>query len=259
MHINISSLMSVMLSLSDKLHKFFARDFNELQNLQSSHKPLDSFIDRTEAKVDNFIIEELQILRPKFGVASRVSGDIINAEKSSYDDIKRTWIINPLDGRENFMHSMPFFSSSIAVESESPDGNSKITAVMIFFPVLNEVYFSETDKGFWRKELIREDFSKVKVSSKSEISSSLVITDNANSKLLHQVPQSNIRNFACNTMSIAYFASGKADACILDKTNEYDQDIARLIIKEAKGKIVSCNKSSADPHKLIAHNGNITF
>src|SRR5205807_1115234 len=58
------------------------------------------------------------------------------------EDKTHTWIVDPLDGTTNFLHGIPQFAVSIALQREDT-----IVAGVIYNPANDELYTAERGKG----------------------------------------------------------------------------------------------------------------
>jgi len=72
----------------------------------------------------------------------------ILAEESNLpvaDDAEHLWVIDPLDGTNNFLHGIPHFAVSIAYYQQ------KVPRVgIVYNPISNEIYTSISGKGAWK-------------------------------------------------------------------------------------------------------------
>ena len=115
--------LNVMLKASNKASKVLIRDFGEVETLQISRKGPADFVTASDKKVEKIIIEELQLARPDHGILSEEIGEIKGKNEFR-------WIIDPIDGTSNFLHGIPHFCISIALEKER-----KIIAGLIYVGV----------------------------------------------------------------------------------------------------------------------------
>ena len=127
---NISPNLNIMIKAAEKASKVLIRDFGELEKLQVTQKGPKDFVTNSDKKVEKILIEELEKSRKNFSFLSEENGKIENKDK---DNI---WIIDPIDGTNNFLHGIPHFSISIGLKSK----NEIITGV-IFDPIKNELFF----------------------------------------------------------------------------------------------------------------------
>jgi len=142
---SISANLNLMIKASEKASKVLIRDFGEIEKLQVSKKGPTDFVTNSDLKTEKIIIEELKKARPNYSFVSEENGIEINKDK------KNTWIIDPIDGTVNFLHGIPHFAISIALQS-----NNEIISGLIFDPIKNEMFYAEKDKGaFFNNQRIR--------------------------------------------------------------------------------------------------------
>ena len=133
---SISPNLNIMIKACEKASKILIRDFGEIENLQVSSKGPRDFVTNADKNVEKILIEELTKYKNKFSILSEESGEIENSDK---DNI---WIIDPIDGTTNFLHGVPHFSISIALESQK-----EIVSGLIFDPIKNEIFYAEKNNG----------------------------------------------------------------------------------------------------------------
>ncbi|MGL1751852.1 inositol monophosphatase family protein, partial [Vibrio parahaemolyticus] len=86
------------------------RDFNEVQQLQVSRKGPADFVSMADQRAEQTLYEELSRARPDWGFLMEERGEVAG------DPNKPRFIVDPLDGTTNFLHGIPHFAISIAVE-----------------------------------------------------------------------------------------------------------------------------------------------
>ncbi len=137
----LSPLMSVMQNAARKASRSLLRDFGEVEHLQVARKGPADFVSRADKKAEEVIIENLRRDRPGYSFLAEEGGEIIGSDKT------HRFIIDPLDGTTNFLHGIPHFAISIALEREI-DGNPKeLVAGLIYNPINDTMFFAEKGKG----------------------------------------------------------------------------------------------------------------
>ena len=131
---NRSPLLNVIFQSLNKVTRNILRDFGEIENLQVSPNSLEQFVSKTEKKVSTSLLNDLTKARPEWGI--KLNND------SDYVKDKHYWIVDSLNGRFNFLHGLPHFAISVAVEL-----NNEILTTVIFDPIRDEFYFAEKGKG----------------------------------------------------------------------------------------------------------------
>jgi len=225
-----------MIKASEKASKVLIRDFGEIEKLQVSKKGPKDFVTNSDLKAEKIIIDELKKGRPNYSIISEENG--IENNK----DIKNTWIIDPIDGTINFLHGIPHFAISIALQS-----NNEIISGLIFDPIKNELFFAEKNNGaFFNNQRIR-------VSKKTQMSECLFAT----SGIINNELDLQFRKSGSAALDMAYVASGRYDGYFQDNLNIWDIAAGIIIIKEAGGILNKINLSHYKNIKVIASSNDI--
>ena len=133
-----------------------------------------------------------------------------------------TWIVDPIDGTTNFLHGIPHFAISIALEIDN-----EIKSALIHDPIKNEMFFAEKNNGAFFNN------HRVRVSNKSDIEDCLFSSDQNGLKFIY--PSLNMRSTGCSALDLAYVGSGRLDGFFHNKINLWDIAAGTLIITEAGG------------------------
>jgi myo-inositol-1(or 4)-monophosphatase len=131
-----SALITVMVNAARKAGRALIRDFGEVEHLQVSLKGPANFVSAADKRAEETIYQELSKARPGFGFLMEERGLVEGEDKS------HQWIVDPLDGTTNFLHSVPLFAISIGLVR---DGQP--VAGLIFNPVTDEMFVGERGKG----------------------------------------------------------------------------------------------------------------
>ena len=131
-----TALMNVMVGAARKGARAMRRDFGEVEQLQVSLKGPADFVTATDRKVEKILYEELERARPAYGFQMEESGTREGTDKT------HRWIVDPIDGTTNFVHGIPLFSISIALER-----NGELVAGVIYNPVAEELFVAEKGTG----------------------------------------------------------------------------------------------------------------
>ena len=131
-----SALMNVMTAAARKAGKSLIRDFNEVEHLQVSVKGPANFVSAADHRAEEIVFTELSKARPGYDFLMEERGAVKGGDKS------HRWIVDPLDGTTNFLHSIPIFAVSIGLERDG-----ELVAGIVYNPVMNELYTAEKGKG----------------------------------------------------------------------------------------------------------------
>ena len=141
----ISANLNLMIKACEKASKVILRDFNEVENLQVSKKGPRDFVTKTDKNVEKILIDELSKNRKNYSFITEETGKINNSNKEIF------WIIDPIDGTNNFIHSIPHFAISIALKIKD-----EIVIGLVFDPLRNDIFYAEKDNGsFFNNHRIR--------------------------------------------------------------------------------------------------------
>tara|TARA_B100000989_G_scaffold227614_1_gene174699 strand:+ start:2415 stop:3161 length:747 start_codon:yes stop_codon:yes gene_type:complete len=235
---SISANLNLMIKACEKASKVIIRDFGELENLQVSKKGPKDFVTKTDKRVEKILIEELSKSKKNFSFITEESGKILNKNKDVY------WVIDPIDGTTNFLHGVPHFAISVALQIEN-----EIIIGLILDPIKNEIFYAEKDNGSFINN------SRVRVSNKSNLDDCLFASNNDGIKSIH--PKLNLRNTGCAALDLAYVGCGRLDGYFHNNINLWDVAAGKIIIEEAGGQVNDIYNYKINKIDIRASNSNI--
>ena len=227
-----------MIKACEKASKVIIRDFGELENLQVSKKGPKDFVTKTDKRVEKILIEELSKSKKNYSFITEETGKIINKNNNVF------WIIDPIDGTTNFLHGIPHFAISVALQK---DGD--IIIGLIYDPIKNEIFYAERNNGSYLNN------SRVRVSNKTDIEECLFASNNEGVKSIY--PKLNLRNTGCAALDLAYVGCGRLDGYFHNLINLWDIAAGKIIIEEAGGKVNNNNNFELNKIDIRAGNPNI--
>ncbi len=232
----ISAIIRVMESAARKAGGRLRRDFGEVEHLQVSKKGPADFVSKAYQHAERVLYDELSKARPGWGFLLEEGGDI-PAEPG-----KPRFIIDPLDGTSNFLHGIPHFAISIAVQEPALDGKGwgEISAALIYQPVTDESYWAEKSRGAWLHD------RRLRVSGRRNLSEALIATgipflghgDMAEwTRIFGAIaPEvAGIRRFGAASLDLAWLAAGKFDGFWESGLKPWDVAAGILLVREAGG------------------------
>ena len=232
---SISANLNIMIKASEKASKILIRDFGELENLQVSKKGPQDFVTNADIKAEKVIIEELKKARPNYSIISEENGVEKNKDQSNF------WIIDPIDGTTNFLHGVPHFAISIALQS-----NNEIVCGLIFDPIKDELFYAEKNNGAYFNN------QRIRVSKKREINECLFAVGKGKYN-----PDLICRRSGSAALDMAYVASGRFDGYFQNNLNLWDIAAGIIIVKEAGGIVNEIDLSSLKNIKVLASSAEI--
>ena len=108
-----SAIINVMAMAADKAGRRLVRDFGEVEQLQVSRKGPADFVSSADMRAERILRESLMQAHPEFGMLMEESGTTEGRDR------RHRWIVDPLDGTTNFLHGLPHFCISIALERDA--------------------------------------------------------------------------------------------------------------------------------------------
>ncbi len=235
---SISPNLNIMIKACEKASKIIIRDFGEVENLQVKKKGPRDFVTKTDKRVEEILIDELSKAKKNYSFLTEESGYIDNNDKD------KIWIIDPIDGTTNFLHGIPHFAISIALEIDN-----ELRSAIIHDPIKNEIFFAEKNNGAYFNN------HRIRVSNKNDLDECLFSSDQNGIKLVF--PSLNIRNTGCAALDLAYVGSGRLDGFFHNKINLWDVAAGVLIIQEAGGTTNDMSKFNYNNINIRAASSNI--
>ena len=226
---NKSPLISVMKTAYTKVSRRIYRDFGEIENLQGVDTKIDRFFNKTYEYVKYNLIDYLSYCRPHWNFLDNKD---ITSKKNTY-----YWLLEPLNGKENFKRSIPFFSISISVFFDD-----KVIASSIYDPLRNELYFTEEGKGAFLND------RRIRVSNRKYLENSLISVQVNHSGIeldtlffKKKIPLKNIRIFNSSKISLSWVCSGKLDCFIGVNMNKFFIQSSKILLRESGGFFLETN------------------
>jgi myo-inositol-1(or 4)-monophosphatase len=231
-----SALINVMLTAARKAGRSLARDFGEVEQLQVSLKGPANFVSAADHRAEEIIHAELSRARPGYSFLMEERGEIKG------DDPTHRWIVDPLDGTTNFLHSIPIFSISIALEREG-----ELVAGLIYNPATDETFTAEKGKGAFIN-----DRRRLRVAARSELAASVICTGVPHAgrpghdlflKELRAImaASAGIRRTGSAALDLAWTAAGRFDGFWERDLRPWDIAAGMVILREAGGYMSDAN------------------
>ncbi|MGD0641687.1 MAG: inositol monophosphatase family protein [Roseiarcus sp.] len=242
-----SALMTVMTNAAIKAGRGLKRDFGEIEQLQVSMKGPGDFVSLADKRSEKVLFEELAKARPGYGFVMEESGRVEGSDKS------HTWHIDPLDATTNFLHAIPMFAISLALEREG-----QIVAGVVYNPASDEMYVSEKGQGAFGGA------HRLRVAARRDLSQALIGCGIPHLGKAAEHPRFraelaavmarvvNVRRMGCASLDLAYVAAGRFDAFWERGLHSWDIAAGTLLVREAGGYV-----SGADGEENFLETGSI--
>ena len=241
-----SANLNIMIKAARKAGRALVKDFREVENLQVSVKGAGDFVTKADIGAEKIIKDDLMGARPTYGWLAEEGG-----EEEGQDPTRR-WIVDPLDGTTNFLHGLPHWAVSIALEHKGG-----IVAGVVFDPAKDEMFFAEKGTGAWMNE------SRLRVSGRHRMIESIFATGlpfggradlpETLKDLGRLLPVcAGVRRWGAASLDLAYVASGRYDGFWERRLKPWDVAAGMLIVKEAGGLVEAIR-----PERNILQHGEI--
>jgi len=241
-----SALMNVMLGAARKAGRSLARDFGEVEQLQVSLKGPANFVSAADHRAEEILHAELTRARPGYGLLMEERGDIEGADRT------HRFIVDPLDGTTNFLHGIPHFAVSIALEREG-----ELVAGLIFNPVSHETFSAERGKGAFLND------RRLRVAARSDLSAAIIGTGIPHSgRPSHELflgelrtvmaTSAGVRRLGAASLDLAWTAAGRLDGFWERNLKAWDIAAGIVVLREAGGYV-----TDADGKDRMLDNGSV--
>ena len=222
-----SANLNVMIKAARKAGRSLVKDFQEVENLQVSAKSAGDFVSRADIAAEKIIKEELTEARPTYGWLGEESDPV-----AGQDPIRR-WIVDPQDGTTNFLHGLPHWAVSIALEHKG-----QIVAGVVFDASKDELFVAEKGKGAWMND------RRIRVSDRHRMIESIYATGlpfagrsdlpATLSDLAQVLPAcAGVRRWGAASLDLAYVAAGRYDGFWERSLNIWDIAAGLILAREA--------------------------
>ena len=226
-----SANLNVMMKTARAAGRALLKDFSEVEQLQVSTKGPGDFVSRADRQAEETIREELMAARPSYGFLGE-EGAAIEGE-----DPTRRWIVDPLDGTTNFLHGLPHWAVSIALEHKS-----QVVAGVVYDPVKDEMFYAEKGQGAFMNE------SRMRVSARHRMNEAIFATGlpwagrsdlpETLQDLARILPATaGVRRFGSAALDLTYVAAGRYEGFWERRLHAWDIAAGIIILKEAGGLI----------------------
>ena len=224
-----SANLNVMIKAARRAGRALIKDFREVENLQVSMKGAGDFVSRADLAAEKILRDMLREARPSYGWLAEEGG----AEDG--DDPTRRWIVDPLDGTTNFLHGLPHWAVSVALEHKG-----QVVTGVVHDPVKDELFWAEKGEGAWMNN------TRLRVSGRHRMIEALFATGlpfggrsdlpATLQDLARLLPAcAGVRRWGSAALDLAYVAAGRYDGFWERRLNAWDLAAGLILVREAGG------------------------
>lgn len=229
MSFDLTSLLEPVKAVANKAAQFIRKERETFSNDQIEIKGLNDLVSYVDKGAEKLIVEELKKLELDAG--------FIVEENSATGTKDYNWIVDPLDGTTNFIHGIPCYAVSIALEYKG-----EIIIGVVHEVNRNECFYAVKNMGAFMNG------KPIHVSANKNLSESLIATGfpihnfkrqenylNMLRELMHKTH--GIRRIGAAAADLCYLATGRVDAFYEYNLSPWDVAAGGLIVKEAGGSV----------------------
>jgi myo-inositol-1(or 4)-monophosphatase len=241
-----SAVINVMIKAAHRAGRSLKRDLGEVEQLQVSLKGPRNFVTAADKRAEEIVREELAKARPDYGFLGEEGGTHEGSDKT------HRWIVDPLDGTTNFLHGIPHFAVSIALER-----SGTIVAGLVYNPANDDLFVAERGKGAFLND------QRIRVAGRQRLSEAVVACglphygrgDLALGRCEIEAAQQHfagLRRFGAAALDLAWIAAGRFDAYWERDLSPWDMAAGIILVREAGGFV-----TDLDGHDAILTKGHI--
>src|SRR5215467_10427619 len=230
-----SALLNVMTKAVHKAARALKRDFGEVEHLQVSLKGPANFVTAADHRAEEILYEELGRARPGYGFLGEEGG------RRAGTDATHTWIVDPLDGTMNFLHGIPHFAISLALEREGA-----IVAGVVYNPATDDLFTAEKGKGSFLND------HRIRVASRSRLADAVIACGlphpsrgdaalERKDTAAVQERVAGLRRFGAAALDLAWVAAGRLDGYWERNLSPWDVAAGVALVREAGGFVSVCD------------------
>jgi myo-inositol-1(or 4)-monophosphatase len=238
-------VLNIALAAARKAGDIITRHLYRLDTLTISTKERNDLVSEVDINAEHAIIYVIQKSFPSHNIIGEESGELDNGSD-------HTWIIDPLDGTNNYLHGFPHFCVSIALRV-----NEHIEHGLIYDPIRDEVFTASRGRGAHMNN------KRLRVSKQQQLSSALIGTGfplrtptvfEPYFATLHALYQQclGVRRAGSSALDLAYVAAGRLEGSWHYGLNIWDIAAGSLMVREAGGLVTDFSGS-----ENYLHSGNI--
>lgn len=225
---NYEILCQQVIAIAKDAGNFIREESFKFSSSNIEYKGLNDMVSYVDKTAEAMIINNLKDLIVNAGFIAEEGTENTRGEEFN-------WIIDPLDGTTNFIHGIPTYAVSIALQQKQE-------------LVVGVVYEINRDECFyaWKGSLAYLNGKTIKVSDTTEINASLIATgfpyydfkrQKAYMNLFNDVMQKchGLRRIGAAAVDLVYTACGRFDAYFEYNLKPWDIAAGLLILQRAGG------------------------
>jgi myo-inositol-1(or 4)-monophosphatase len=222
-------ILPLVIAAAKKAGGFIRKERENFSYTRVEVKGLNDMVSYVDKTAEEMIVNALRVILPNAG--------FIVEENTAQGTREYNWVVDPLDGTTNFIHGVPCFAVSIALQH-----HDEIILGVVYEVSRDECFYATRGGGAFLNE------KAIHVSERKKLSESLIATgfpiynftklDNFIDTLRYMIRHTHgVRRIGAAAADLCYLACGRVDAFFEYNLNAWDVAAGALIIKEAGGTV----------------------
>lgn len=230
MSINLQELCEKSRVIVVKAGNFIASQIGEVAAAAIEEKDLNSLVSYVDKETEKLLIQELLDLIPE--AVFFTEEETVERQEGEW-----RWIIDPLDGTTNFLHQLPVFSVSVALQH-----HEETVLGLVYEVNRQECFYAWKGGGAWLND------RPIQVSATNNLAASLLATGFPYYDYQRMAPYLEVlkyfmqhtrglRRLGSAAVDLAYVACGRFEAFYEYSLNAWDVAAGVLLVTEAGGTV----------------------
>lgn len=222
-------MLNIAIKAARRAGNLIYRSTDKIDHLTITKKSHADFVSEVDRAAEQTIIQTLLDAYPDHAILAEESG--------AQGESEFLWIIDPLDGTTNFLHGLPQFSVSIALQHKGV-----LTQAVVYDPSKNELFTATRGRGAFLND------KRLRVSKCLHLADSLIGTGFPYTNFTHMdayvgifkdlmQKTSGLRRPGSAALDLAWMAAGRYDGFFETGLKPWDIAAGILLITEAGGMV----------------------
>ena len=217
------------------------QELHKVASIPVTRKARHDYVTEIDKASEAQIVREIKRYHPDHSILGEECG-------AQGDDDEHVWIIDPLDGTSNYLHGMPHFAISIALQIK---GRTEFGVV--YDPMRDEMFSASRGNGAHLNN------TRIRVSARTSLENAVVATSfpfrqrgmmGVYTGIFSDVYRKieDIRRYGAASLDLAWVAAGRMDAYFEIGLKPWDMAAGALLVREAGGVVSDFDGSDAVEH-----------
>jgi myo-inositol-1(or 4)-monophosphatase len=225
----LTPLTRIMAEAATKAGRQALRDFGNRPALKVTRKGPTDFVTSADLKAEKTIRQTLGKYYPDYGLVQEEGGIVEGTHPT------RRWVVDPIDGTNNYLRGLPYFCISIGLEEQQANGTAEPIAGVVYAPATDELFWAERTHGAYCNN------RRLRISECHRLEEAMAVVS---SRTIFRQPAAHpldgiasMRCFGASALDLAYFAAGRIEVLVHRGLSSWDMAGGIVIALEAGAQI----------------------